>query len=66
VLRRDTVAVAIGILMSLGHCDEAEAWQMLQEVPAGDDESLAERARLVIDTLGVQVPTPDGRPEETP
>jgi GAF domain-containing protein len=63
VLRRDTVAVALGILMSIGHCDEVEAWQMLQEVPAGDDQSLAERARFVIDTLGAQVPTPDDRPE---
>jgi GAF domain-containing protein len=65
VYRQDTIAIAVGILMAISHCDEAEAWQMLNEVPGGEDDSLVEAAQLVIDSLGAQVHAPDDSPEDT-
>jgi GAF domain-containing protein len=67
VYRQDVVATALGILMALSHCDEAEAWRMLHDVPGGEDDSVVEAAELVIDSLGAQIHAPEEPPEgETP
>jgi hypothetical protein len=67
VYRKDVVATAVGILMEVSHCDEAEAWQMLHDAPWGEGDSLVEAAELIIDSLGAQIHTAEEPPEgETP
>jgi GAF domain-containing protein len=66
VYRQDTVATAIGILMEISHCDEAEAWLMLRDVPGVEDDSVVEAARLVIDSLGAQIHASEEPPEASP